>query len=421
MSIRITKRMVDAAMPEDAIRFVWDADVKGFALRVTPNGVKSYVLQYRTGSGRSRRYTIGKHGSPWTPETARREAERLLRLVAAGEDPQASKEEARKPKDDDRFTAVATQFIERYAKPSNKSWAETKRILDRDVGPSWGERPITEIRRGDVIRLLDGVVDSGRPVHANRVFSAIRKLFNWCVERGILETSPCLNLKAPTRERPRDRVLTADELGRIWRAADALPYPYGPWIKLLILTAQRRDEVAHMTWSEVDLDAGLWTIPRERAKNDQAHHVHLSSVAVELLRTLPRWEVSEFVFSATGRTPISAFSDAKETLDARVVANLQQEAKGRGDTPDAVKPLPDWRFHDLRRTAATMMAEMGIPPHVVDKILNHTQGTIKGVAAIYNRHQYLEERKQALEAWAERLGALSHRSRASDEEPVLPV
>ncbi|WP_247877996.1 tyrosine-type recombinase/integrase [Azospirillum sp. TSO22-1] len=131
--------------------------------------------------------------------------------------------------------------------------------------------------------------------------------------------------------------------------------------------------------------------------------VHLSPVAVDLLRALPRWEGSEFVFTATGRTPISAFSDAKETLDAGIVAHLQKEAKGKGDDPETVKPLPDWRFHDLRRTAATMMAELGVPLHVVDKILNHSQGTIKGVAAIYNRHQYLEERKQALAAWADRL------------------
>jgi len=250
-------------------------------------------------------------------------------------------------------------------------------------------------------------VDSGRPVHANRVFSAIRKLFNWCVERGLLETSPCLNVKAPTREKPRDRVLGSEELRLVWRASGAMPYPYGPWIRLLILTAQRRDEVAHMTWSEVSLDAGLWTIPKERAKNDQAHLVHLTPTAVDLLRALPRRAGTDFVFTATGHTPISAFSDAKEALDARIVADLRKETADLGGDPDTVRPLPSWRFHDLRRTAATLMAEAGIPPHVVDKILNHTQGTITGVAAIYNRHQYLEERRQALAAWAERLTALS--------------
>ncbi len=402
MAIKIAKRAVDGMQPEAKDAFLWDGDVKGFGLKVTPTGSKVYILQYRQ-AGRVRRYTIGKHGSPWTPELARQEAARLLRMIAEGKDPQAAKAEARRPREDDRFSSVADLFITRYAMKHNKAWQEPKRNLLQCVCPVWGDRIITDITRRDVIRLLDDIVDSGRPVLANRVFSTIRKMFNWCIERDIVTSSPCDKVKAPTKEKERDRVLSVDELRAVWLAADSLPYPYGPWVKLLILTAQRRDEVANMTWGEVNLDTGLWIIPSERAKNDKTHYVHLSSLAVNLLRALPRIGEVGFVFTATGRTGVSAFSDTKEDSDAHILTAMQKDAEERGADPKAVKPIPGWRFHDLRRSAATFMAEDGIPPHVVDKLLNHVQGTIKGVAAIYNRHQYLDERRDALHAWARRI------------------
>lgn len=408
MSVRLTKRVVDSVEPAEKDQFLWDGVVKGFGLKVTPNGGRVYVLQYRF-AAKLRRYTIGKHGSPWTPDMARQEAERLLRLIAEGTDPQSAKIDARHAPEADLFADVAELFIERYAKPNNKAWGETARLLNRDVAPVWGKRPIKEIRRRDVIDLLDAIVDSGRPVHANRTLAAIRKLFNWCVERDMLESSPCQGVKAPTAEVARDRVLSDAEIVHIWRAALSMGYPFGDFIRLLMLTGQRRDEVAEMRWAEVDLEAGLWTIPKERAKNGQAHQVHLSACAVTIVEKAPRIldpkapkrTPSPFVFTTTGYSPISGFSGAKETLDGLVLSALRQQSGEDVSAPE------NWRFHDIRRTVATQLAGMNVPPHVVDRLINHRSGAIKGVTAVYIRHDYAQERREALEMWEARLAQLT--------------
>jgi len=231
---------------------------------------------------------------------------------------------------------------------------------------------------------LDGIAVRA-PVQANRVFAMLRKLFNWCVDRDILQASPCVRVKPPGRETDRDRVLSDDELKRVWRAAYLLGWPFGPAVKLLILTAQRRNEVAMMRWDEVDLDGALWTIPSEKSKNGRVHQVPLSPTALDIIKALPR--MGEVVFTTSGTKPISGFSKAKVRLDK-------------------LSGVTEWRLHDLRRTATTGMAKMGIGPHVVARILNHGAGTIRGVAAVYNRHAYLDERRTALEAWARRVDAL---------------
>lgn len=397
--VRITKTAVDG-MAEGAI--LWDADVPGFAARRLATGI-AYVLKYRSG-GKQRWYTIGRHGAPWTVQTAREEARRLLGDIADGGDPQGTKELERaariEPTDDDTVRAALDAFANRYL-IKLKSAADVRRVLDKEVLPAWGARPLGRIAKRDVIELLDRIVDRGAPVQANRVLAHVRKFFNWCVSRDMLSHSPCVGVKAPSEEEDRDRVLTADELRLIWAAADALPYPFGPFEKLLLLTAQRLREVAGMTWAEVDLDAATWEIPKERAKNGQAHMVPLSPAALAVLRGIP--QTSAFVFSTTGKSPISGFSKAKDTLDAKVLELMRKAAGERGEDPETVKPLPRWVFHDFRRTATTYMGQLGVPPHVADKILNHVQGTIKGVAAVYNRFQYLDERRHALDAWAARL------------------
>jgi integrase len=383
---KITKRTVDGAKADPARdTFIWDGDIPGFGLKVTKGGARVYLLQYRMG-GRgtpTRRYTIGRHGAPWTPEEARTEAVRLLGLVRDGVDPMAQKRASATPP---RMTTVAdviAEFLERHAS-KNRSVNEIRRSLQRDVVPAWGGRQITDITRRDIIALLDDIADRA-PVQANRVFSMLRKLFNWCVDRDILAASPCVRVKPPGQETNRDRTLSDDELKRVWRAADLLGWPFGPATKLLILTAQRRDEVALVRWNEIDLKGALWTIPAEKSKNGQAHEVPLSPAALDILNSLPR--TGELVFTTTGTTPISGFSKAKIRLDK-------------------LSEVTDWRLHDLRRTATTGMAKMGIAPHVVDRILNHTAGTIRGVAAVYNRHAYLDERRTALEDWARRVDVL---------------
>ena len=405
MAVKITKRIVDAAAPGERDLFLWDAEVKGFGLKVTPAGSKVYMLQYRMG-GRdtpTRRYTIGKHGSPWTPDEARDEAKRLLREVVAGRDPGIMKREGLTAKPAESFKAVALDFIERHHKAKgNRYTPEVQRIFQRYLFPKWGERPITEITRQDVMQVLDEIA-ARAPVQANRTLTVVGKLFNWAIDRDIIQTSPVVRIPKPGKETDRDRCLTDDEVRAIWMAAEAVGWPFGPCVKLLILTAQRRDEVAHMRWSEIDLEAGMWTLPRERAKNGKAHEVPLSPMAVDVLRSLPRPDGVDLVFTTNGRTPISGFSQIKKRIDALSKVGLTDA--------DA------WVFHDFRRTVTTNLAKMGIPPQVADKVLNHVQGTIKGVAAVYNRHGYLDERRAALDAWANRLDQIINGTPAN----VMPL
>jgi integrase len=231
-----------------------------------------------------------------------------------------------------------------------------------------------------------GIIGKPARLVANRTLARLRALFNWAVEKERLVASPIGRMKLPTQEEDRDRVLTDDEIRWFWHACEKIGPPFGSLFRLLLLTAQRREEVAAMTWSEVDVDKSVWEIPRDRTKNGRAHEVQLSEAAVAVLRTLQRIDGIELVFTTTGETPVSGFSKAKRRLDAAMLAH-----KGNA--------IPEWTLHDLRRTATSGMARMNFPPHVCDKILNHVGGTISGVAAVYNKFAYLDERRAALEAW----------------------
>jgi integrase len=249
-----------------------------------------------------------------------------------------------------------------------------------------------------VIELIDRIVQRGAEVQANRTLARLRAFFNWAVAKDRVAASPAAGILLPTKEQARERVLTDDEIRWLWQACDVIGWPFGPFAKLLLLTAQRRDEVAGMERAELDLAARLWTIPAARTKNGRLHAVHISDAAHEVLRSLPR--IGErLALTTDGEIPIAGFSNAKRRLDVAM-------AKAAG------KSVPHWTFHDLRRTATTGMARLNVPPHVVDKVLNHTSGTIRGVAAVYNRFEYRDQRREALEAWGRFVGAL-----ASGEAP----
>jgi integrase len=292
----------------------------------------------------------------------------------------------------DTFGAVAADYLERHVRVNNRqsTFAEAKRDLERNIPVKWRNRPIASITRRDVIDLIDGLIERGALVQANRTLARLRALFNWAIGKDRIAVSPAARMSLPTQERARDRVLSDDELRWFWQACDEIGWPFGPLAKLLLLTAQRRDEVAGMTWAEVDLDRGVWTVPRHKAKNDRKHEVQLSAAAVTVLRSLPRF--GDLIFTTTLKTSVSGFSRAKRRLDAEMRRAKDAEL-GKADV------IPNWTLHDLRRTATTGMAGLKIAPHVVDRILNHTGGTIHGVAAVYNRFEYLEKRRAALEAW----------------------
>jgi integrase len=392
---KLTDLFVERVAPPAKGRLEYfDTTFPALALRVTDNGHKSWSLFYRT-AGRLRRYTIGNYPA-FDPAAARKAASAALHRVEAGGDPAEEKRQRRlapKPTADD-FASVAREYLERQVKKNTaaSTYKETARILEKDVIPEWGKRPIATIARRDVSLLIDKKAADGAEVQANRILARLRTLFGWAVEKDRIPSNPCDGLRPRTKEKSRDRVLSDDEIKLFWSACEDLGWPFGPLFKLLLLTAQRRDEVASMEWDEVDLEAGVWSIPKTKAKNGVGHEVQLSREAIEVLSALPR-TAGGLVFTTNGKTPVSGFSRAKERIDAIMAARA-----GRAIDP--------WILHDLRRTATTGMAALKIPPHVVDRILNHTSGTIRGVAAVYNRHQYAEERRDALAAWGRSVEAI---------------
>jgi integrase len=394
-------RTIEAAKPcagRDV--YTWDNGLRGFGLRVTPRGVKSYVLQYRVNGGPARRTTIGIHGSPWTTQTARREAERLLMLVRQGVDPVEQAREAKRQSHVLNFAKYCDQFVELYLRPNwTDSWVEAMRVLETVAKPRWGKKPLAKISRNDVVRLMDEY--AGRPGSRKMIHSVLRKLFNWAVDRQDIEVSPLTGMKAPKALASRRRVLGQEELVCLWQATEGFGWPWGPFVRMLVLTMQRRQEVAEMDWSEIDLDARLWTLPAERAKNDEAHLVPLSDMVMEEFRKLgPRQ--TGLVFSTTGITPVSGFSKAKRLLSEATIQIMRDRAAANGKDSAAVS-IPEWRLHDLRRTGATNLQALGIPIEVTEAVLNHISGTRAGVAGIYNRYKYEPQKEAALQAWASRL------------------
>jgi integrase len=397
---KLTDLFVERAKPPARGRVEYfDASFPGLALRVTANGGKSWCTFYRF-NGRLRRFTIGAYPAI-KPAQARREAAAALDRARGGVDPAVEKRTRRyaRAPEADTFGVLVQDYLERYARKNTApgTFKETKRVLESEDLAEWRNRPISEISRRDAIDVIDRIAKRAE-VQANRTLARLRALLNWAVEKDRLASSPIIGMKPPTKERARDRTLSDDELRWFWSACEAIGWPFGPLAKLLLLTAQRRDEVAGIEWPEIHLDQTTWTMPRYRAKNDRTHAVHLSEAAIEVLRSVPRVG-SGLVFATNGR-PVSGFSHGKNRLDAEML-------KAKGDElGDTAEVIPHWILHDLRRTAATGMARLNIPPHVVDKVLNHVSGTIRGVAAVYNRFEYLDERRAALDAWGRHVSNL---------------
>jgi integrase len=402
MAKALTDRAIANMKPGPARREIPDGLVPGLYLVSQPSGAMSWAVRYRFGSA-TRKLTIGKVAAIPLKE-ARRLAQEALVAVARGEDPAAAKQAQRAapaPVIRDRLEDVVDAYVEREAKKKTReaSWQEVKRILEGEVLAAWAGRRLSEITRADVHELLDAIADGTRkwrrgagpaPVLANRTLAAFRRVCNWSCERGIIDVSPCEKIRAPAAEQSRDRVLVDDEIKLVWQAADALAWPFGHAVKLLLLTGGRRDEICEARWSEIDLAARTWTLPASRSKNGQAHVIPLSSAALQILEALPRFEGCDLLFTTNGKTSISGWSRAKRQIDREIAALRGAEAE----------PIAHWQLHDLRRTAASKMAELGIGPHVIEAALNHKSGTIKGVARIYNRFEYGPEKRHALDALA---------------------
>jgi integrase len=400
---------------------IFDATFPGLALRVSESGRKSWSLFYRL-HGKQHRFTIGAYPQ-FLPAAARSRATEIRNQVDLGVNPAVEKRSRRNDPlpEVETFETVLADYFSQYAAKNmaQSTYAETKRQLERDVLPHWRDMPLRDIKDRHVLKLINDIAAAGNGVTANRTFSRLRAFFNWSISQLRLETSPAKGLVAPVKEEARDRALTNDEIRWFWSATEEIGWPFGPIARLLLLTAQRRDEVSKMSWSEIDLAKGIWTIPKERAKNTRAHKVHLSAGALAVLKSLPEPHRG-LIFSVTGDDAVSGFSRAKDRIDAAML-RLRRRELGLPESDDDLRrhleipkrkalpvEIPHWTFHDLRRSAVTKMAEdLKIAPHIVDKILNHASGTIRGVAAIYNRAEYLDERRAALEAWSNWILALT--------------
>ena len=437
----ITKRTVDATKPDKRDLFIWDTKVPGFGIKVTPAGRKVYVFQYRMANPGAvkkmpaRRMNIGKHGV-FTPDQARTRAEELAASVKLGTDPQqeardkvTANEEAKlqaaaKARLDSElvFEKVAVRWLEEYGVDHRAtSVGQAKISVRKYLTPKLRGKPMPNITKSDLQAALDAIPAKQKATR-QQVFAYASILWRWALERGDIADNPVPNMAKPKIPKARDRVLTDDELIAIWRATETVHAPLGAFYRLLLLTGQRREEVAGMTWAQVDRATAFWTIPADKAKNGVAHIVPLAPVVVDELDrlTLARqivakaekpdaqsWPKVGPVISIRGKVALSCFSQAKTALDGEVL-KARKEA-------GALEP---WRVHDLRRTLATGLQRLGVRFEVTEAVLNHVSGARSGVAGIYQRHDWREEKRSALEAWARHVAAIVA---PADAENVVPI
>ena len=394
MAKKLTALKVEQARANPRKRVeIPDAGKPGLYLVIQPSRKKSWAVRYRF-KGQTRKLTLD--GFP-SLGTARKLAQEALDAVAEGSDPAAEKR-AKKYADtsSDLFSAVAADFVERHAKRNTRASSVrlTEQWLNKDVLPRWGHRRIQEITKRDILDLLDAVIDRGGGLSANRVLAVVRKLFAWAMQRGVITASPAAGVKPPLAEQSRDRILTDDETRWLWLACDKAGYPFGSMAKLLLLTGQRRNEVAGMTWAELDLDKALWRIPAGRTKNDEAHEVPISDAALAVIASLPRIKSDKgYLFTTNGETHVSGYSRAKVVIEHAMLEIARGE---RGQDIE----IPRWTFHDLRRTAVSGMARLGISLPAIEKVVNHSSGSFAGIVGVYQRHSFADEKRNALQGWA---------------------
>jgi integrase len=364
---------------------------RGFGVRVTAAGARAFILNYRL-RGREYRFTIG--GWPdWSALKAVREARDLRQRIDRGENPQEDRASS--------STAVTVRFVlddfmVRHARNKNqplRSADEYESAFKRLVKPRIGKLGIYEVRRSHIIKMLDEIEDINGPVMADRTLAYVRRAFNWYATRDDQFSVPLVRgmARVKPRERARTRVLSDEEIRCVWPALEEVGN-YGAFVKMLLLTAQRNQEVAHMSYKEIS-DDGVWTIPAERHKSKRSHYVPLSKVALTLIAAQSKVADCDYVFPSRAKTAYTRSGKSKAVLDRAVFKGMQKRAEKRAK----VEPLPNWTIHDLRRTAKTLMARAGVRPDISERVLGHV---ITGVEGIYDRHSYLEEKRDGLEKLA---------------------
>lgn len=442
-----TVKLTDAAIqrfkarPGERVEY-FDSSMPGFGLRVAgptrraPEGRRSWIIFYRF-RGEQKRLTLGYYAEGSTSsdpkpdaadagtprralglKDARKEAGDILQIVARGIDPAAQRAEARElaAKERDTIASIVEKFLTSGMKGkkgralSTRYLVDTRRIFNNHVIPRWEKRDLTSITRRDVTALIDAIAacepatkgrskarQEGGPIAANRTLAALRSMMNWCLRRGMIDANPCALVEPPGEETRRERILTAAEIQELWPLFAGAGHPFGDFFRVALLTGQRRSEVAGMRWEDLDLQAKTWAIGADRNKGGRAHIVPLSQPALDIIVSAPRKTIqvgnrmqsSPYVFTSDGKAAISGFSKAKDTLD-RKIKKARDAAEADG--------MPDWSIHDLRRTAATEMGRLGTPEFIISKVLNHAAKGVTG--QVYNRYEYLAEKRHALDAWA---------------------
>lgn len=379
----------------------FDAIVPGFGVRADGKGSGSWALVYVAPvTGKRRRFIIAPVPS-MTLADARAKAGELKAGIAAGIDPaeqrqaQAAATATEAADVSGTFAAIWATYYKRHASKLARG-EEMQQIVDREVMKAWGDRKIAEITRYDVAELTGGLADDGRGPASRRLFSLVRGVFNFAIEQGLargMETAPTDRLKAPVKAVARDRVLSDEEIRKVWSAFDVMPAPFGPMFKALLLTGQRRSETASMKWSDIQDD--VWTIPASDTKTGAEHTVHLSPLMLSIIAEQRRVSFSPYVFHGRAEKPASGFGPAKRRADD-------------------LSEVTDWRLHDLRRTCRTGMARLGVPVMVAERVLNHALG---GLIAVYDQHSYSSEMADAWRRWSDHVDGLTGPS----SDKVVPI
>jgi integrase len=413
----LTTRFLKTLKPSGTQRTEYfDSLSAGLCLRMSPSGVATWTLLYRTqpdvatgqAPAKMRRLTLGRY--PDVDLKAARKRARIERgKVAHGGDPAGAKQDARQAaaRTGDTVGALAAEYLDKYAKKFKRSWRDDARMLDVEVLPHWKARKVVELTRRDVRALIEAIADRGSPITANRCLALVRKMLNYGISKDWVEGNVAALIEKPGAERSRDRVLTDPEIRLVWEACAEERQATCAVTRLRLVTAQRGAEVVAMKWSDLDLASGWWTIPAAISKNKKAHRVPLTAPAIELLSAQPQIVGCEWVFpSRVGNRPLTDAKQAGRRIAARVLTRLQED--------DLTVQHFDFRGHDLRRTASTKMAEAGVPQADIARVLNHAEGGPRATQ-VYNRYAYDAEKRRALEMWARALAAIL------DAQPVSRV
>ena len=419
---KLTDRFLAGLNVEDGRkdRLVFDTVCRGLGVRVTAKGTRTFIAQWTDPATRRKvREPLGVWGN-LTIDQARDAARVRLGAVAKGIDPKGERLRRRAEAERDRAeTALSFELLIEEWKALHLAHRRPRYAAEAERAIRFGllgllKRPAARISRIDAVNALDQIVKAGKPTTAGRTMAYARACFAWGKRRGKVPENPFAELPISAGATERERALSDAEIAEVWAAADTLSYPFGPFYKLLILTLQRREEVAGMRWTELSHDLTRWTLPGVRMKNGKPHTVHLSEAVRSVLCSIPRIEGCDFIFSttthrltpsksaeATGRkrepTPISGFSQGKRYLDGAIAKARAEAATKLGQKP---QPMTAWRVHDLRRTGVTTLAALGFDSIVVDKLLAHQPAKLRGVAGVYQRHDFARERAAALDAWA---------------------